>query len=121
MPCAAKMPASRSPIAMPARVGCSSAGDAHQARHALRDLIEAGPLGVGAVGAEAGDVAVDQARIARAQRVGAEPELRHHRRAEVLDDDVGLRRHPPEHVAPGAARGRSSVTLRLLRLTDRKK
>ena len=35
-------------------------GHRHQAAHALRNLIEARPVGVGAVLAEAGDAGVDQ-------------------------------------------------------------
>ena len=39
------------------------AGDRHQPAHALRDLVEARPVGVGAVLAEAGNAGVDDARI----------------------------------------------------------
>ena len=36
------------------------AGDRHQSAHALRDLIEAGPVGIGPVLAETGNAGVDQ-------------------------------------------------------------
>ena len=51
------------------------AGDRHQPAHALRDLVEAGPVAIGPVLAEAGNAGVDEARIDRAQRlvVDAEP------------------------------------------------
>ena len=39
------------------------AGDRHQAAHALRDLVDAGSLGIGAGLAETGDAAVDDARV----------------------------------------------------------
>ena len=45
------------------RALAGQAGDRHQAAHALRDLVEAGPLRVGPVLAEAGDAAVDDARV----------------------------------------------------------
>ena len=39
------------------------AGDRHQPAHALRDLIEAGPVGVRPLLAEAGDAGIDEPRI----------------------------------------------------------
>ena len=42
------------------------AGDRHQPAHALRDLVEARPVAIGAVLAEAGNAGIDQARIDRA-------------------------------------------------------
>ena len=41
------------------------AGDRHQAAHALGDLVEAGPVGVGPVLAEARQADVDEPRIER--------------------------------------------------------
>ena len=50
------------------RTLAGQAGDRHQPAHALGDLIEAGPVAIGAVLAEAGDAGIDQARIDRPQR-----------------------------------------------------
>ena len=44
--------------------------------------------GIRAVIAVAGKVGVDQARVDRMQRFGAEPGARHHDRPVVLDEDV---------------------------------
>ncbi len=74
----------------PHRAFAGRAGDRHQPAHALRDLIEAGPLVVGAVLAEAGNAAIDDARIDLAHALIVDAELRLHVGAEVLDDDVGL-------------------------------
>ena len=61
-------------------------------RHALDDEVVAGALGVRAVLAEAGDRAVDEARVdARDARV-VEPVLREPADLEVLDEHVGLPR-----------------------------
>jgi hypothetical protein len=68
----------------------------------LRDLIEAGTLVIGAVLAEAGDAAIDDARIDLAQRIVIDAEPRFHIGAEVFDDDVGFLRKTLEHLdAPG--------------------
>src|SRR5262245_878644 len=69
------------------------AGDRHQAAHALRDLIEAGPAGIGSILAEARNAAEDDLGIDLAQSlvVDAEPPL--HVGPEVLDYDVGLFHH----------------------------
>ena len=71
-------------------------GDRHQPAHALRDLIEAGPLGVGSALAETGNAGIDDARVELRERlvVDAQPFL--HAGAEILDDDVGLFDHPLE-------------------------
>ena len=76
MPWAQKMPAVRSAIgnADAHRPVAGLAGDRHQPAHALGDLVEAGPLGVGPVLAEAGDRAVDQARIDRRQALVVDAE-----------------------------------------------
>src|SRR6185312_10595911 len=62
----------------------------HDAAHALRDLVEARPLAIGPVLAEARNAGIDEARIDRAQRlvIDAEPVL--HVGPVVLDHDVGL-------------------------------
>ena len=72
------------------------AGNRHQPAHALRDLIEAGPVGVGPVLAEAGNAGIDQARIDLGEGliVDAEPLL--HVGAEILHHDVGLLDHALE-------------------------
>src|SRR5438552_5006030 len=68
------------------------AGDRHQAPHALRDLVDSRTIAIGAALSEAGDAAVDQARVDRADAfvVDAEPLL--HVGAVVLHDDVGVLR-----------------------------
>src|ERR1019366_6293470 len=78
------------------------AGDRQQPAHALRDLIEAGALVIGAILAEAGDAAVDDARIDLVQALVIDAEPRFHIGAEVFDHDVGLLHETPEHFeAPG--------------------
>ena len=81
------------------RALAGQAGDRHQPAHALRDLVEARPVLVGPVLAEARDAAVDDARIDLLQVlvVDAEPAL--HVGAEVLDHDVGLLHHLEERGA----------------------
>ena len=76
------------------------AGDRHQPAHALRDLIEARPVGIGAVLAEAGNAGIDDARIDLGERlvVDAEPLL--HVGAEILHHDVGLLDHALERGEP---------------------
>ena len=72
------------------------AGDRHQSAHALRDLVVAGPVAIGAVLAEAGDAGEDNALVEFAQGVviDAKPVL--HVRAVVFDHHVGLRDHALE-------------------------
>src|SRR4026209_2126259 len=65
------------------------AGDVHDAPHALGDEIEAALLAIGPVGAEAGELRVDEPRIGGAERLPAEPGAVHHRRAVVLHEHVG--------------------------------
>src|SRR5262249_33034427 len=79
----------------PGRLG---AGDRHQARHALDDLVVARPVGVGPGLAEARDAGVDQPRVQGGQVlvVDAEPLL--HAGPEVLDEDVGARNEPEQNV-----------------------
>ncbi len=66
------------------------AGDAHQAAHALGDGVEARPVGIGPVLAEAGDAGVDQPRVDGAQLVRADAQAVLDVRAVVLDEHVGL-------------------------------
>src|SRR5207244_6896412 len=84
----------------PHRTLARRAGDRHQPAHALRDLIEAGTLVVGAVLAEPGDAAVDDARIDLAYALVIDAKLRLHVGAEALDHDVGLFCKTPEHFHP---------------------
>src|SRR6185503_6860718 len=64
-------------------------GDGHEPAHALRDLVEPGPVGVGPVLSEARQRDVDKPRVDGPQRlvVDAEPVL--HIGAVVLDQHVG--------------------------------
>ena len=77
MPMAQNSPPVRSAIgnADPHRPFAGSAGDRHQPAHALRDLIEAGALVIGAILAEAGDAAIDDARVDLAQALIVDAEL----------------------------------------------
>ena len=81
----------------PHRALAGRAGDRHQPAHALRDLIEARPLVIGAVLAEAGDAAIDDARVDLAQALIVDAELCLDVGAEVLDHDVGLLGEALEH------------------------
>ena len=72
------------------------AGHRHQSAHALRDLVEARPVGVGAVLAEAGDAGVNQLRIDLRQRLVVDAEALLHVGPEILDHDVGLLDHALE-------------------------
>ncbi len=80
----------------PHRPLAGQAGDRHEPAHALRDLIEAGTAAIGTVLAEAGDAAIDDARIDRAQRLVVDAEAMLDVGAVVLDQHVGLRRHAPQ-------------------------
>ncbi|MGY3220527.1 hypothetical protein ACVIM5_001134 [Bradyrhizobium sp. USDA 4512] len=87
---------------MPTRIGPppGAPGHRHQAAHALRDLIEARPLVIGAVLAEAGDAAIDDARVDRGEALIVDAELLLHVGAEILDHDVGLGGEALEHGEP---------------------
>ena len=100
MPIAQNSPAVRSATGMPTRIGPSPgrAGDRHQPAHALRDLIEARPLVIGAVLAEAGDAAIDDARVDLAHALVVDAELVLHVGPEVLDHHVGLFREALKHL-----------------------
>ena len=62
----------------------------------MRDLIEAGTLVIGAVLTEAGNGAIDDARIELAHALIVDAKFCLHVGAEILDDDVGLFHQPPE-------------------------
>ena len=65
------------------------AGDGHHAEQGLGQQILAGLLDIGAVGAVAGGGGIDQAGLARLQRLVAEAQLLHHAGAEILRHHVG--------------------------------
>src|SRR5205085_3523404 len=65
-----------------------AAGGAHDAAHALRDEIVTAALGIGTRLAEAGDRAVDEARIHGGQRRVVDAEAPGDARTIVLDQDV---------------------------------
>ena len=73
------------------RLAVRRAGEIHDAAHALRHQIVAGARGIGSVLAEAGDRAIDQARIVLAQARLVEPELGEPADLEVLDQHIGAR------------------------------
>ena len=75
------------------------AGDAHRAAHGLRDRLEALEAAVGAVGAEALDGRVDQARVDLGELLVAEAQPVQRARAEVLDQHVRLADHLLEQLA----------------------
>ena len=81
----------------PHRTLAGRAGDRHQPAHALRDLIEARPLVIRPVLAEAGDAAIDDARVDLAQALIVDAELCLDVGTEVLDHDVGLLGEALEH------------------------
>src|SRR5258706_11659230 len=66
-------------------------GDRHEPAHALRDLVEAGAIAIGAVFAEAADARINQPRIDFSQRliIDAEPML--DARPIIFDHDIRLR------------------------------
>ena len=76
---------------MPTRTGPSpgNAVDRHDSAEPLGDLIDAGSGGIGSVLAEAGDAAVDDARIDRPASLVVDSEAVLDIGAVVLDDHVG--------------------------------
>jgi hypothetical protein len=76
-------------------LGARRAGDAHQPAHALDRVVVAGAVAVRAGLAEAGDRAVDQARVEREQRGRVEAVAGHVADLEVLDQDIRAHRHRP--------------------------
>ncbi len=71
--------------------------DRHEPAHALRDLVEAGTIGVGSGLAETGDAGVDQARIDLRERRVVDAEAVLHVGPEVLEQHVGLLRELLQH------------------------
>ena len=83
------------------------AGDRHEAAHALRDLVEARPVAVGAVLAEARDAGEDDARVDLARATRSRCRGGTSRRA-------GSSRPPRRRSSPGASStSRASGSLRL--------
>ena len=74
------------------------AGDAHQAREALRDQVEAALVGPRPVATVPGHRAVDQAGIDLRQHVVAETELLERAAPVVLGEHVGACDHPAQHL-----------------------
>src|SRR5262249_41066105 len=81
----------------PNRSLAGEAGNGHQTAHALGDLVKARPLSVGAVFSEAGDRAVDDALVDRADGLIVDPEAKFDVGTVVLDDDIGRFYHPFEN------------------------
>ena len=75
--------------------------DGKEAGQRLRHGVVARALGVGPVGAESADRAVDEPRIESAQALDAGAEPLGRARAEVLDVDVRVRDEPVEELAVG--------------------
>src|SRR6185312_5325018 len=76
-----------------------NAGHGHDAAHALRDLVDRGPRRIGAVLAEAGNAAIDDARVALADGLIIDAEPPGDAGPHVLDDNVGLFREPHQDLA----------------------
>src|SRR5690606_39073501 len=74
------------------------ARNGHQARHALRDEVEAALLSPRPAAAEPGDLAVDQAGIDIPQRLVAQPEPLHRVVAVVLDEHIGFGHELLQHL-----------------------
>jgi hypothetical protein len=81
--------------------GAGRAGGAHHPRQALDDLVVGRAPAQGAVGAEPGHRAVDQAGVDRAQVLPAEAQALQHARPEVLQQHVGAA-HQAGHGLPAA-------------------
>ena len=82
------------------------AGDAHQSRHALSDLVDARPTAVRPRRAKAADARIDQFGVVAAKHVVAQTHLVGDAGLEVLDEDVGL---PGELLQQGESLWRSEV------------
>ena len=76
-----------------AGLAIGAAGDVHQPGHGLHHEVVARALGVGAVLPEAGDGAIDEARVERAQALMVQPVLLQAADLEVLHHHIGLLRH----------------------------
>jgi len=80
------------------RRALGEAGHAHRPAHRLGDGLVALVVAVRAVGAEALDARVHQARVELLERGIAEAETIDHARTEVLEQHVGRREQPAKHV-----------------------
>jgi hypothetical protein len=87
--------------ATPTRTGplARNARHRHDATHALRDLVDRRPRAIGAILAEAGDAAIDDARIALLHGFEIDAEAPGDAGPHVLDDDVGLFGEPHQNFA----------------------
>jgi hypothetical protein len=74
-------------------------GDRHEPAHALRDLVEPGPIAVRTVLAEARDAREDDARVQLFERLVIDPEAVLDVGAVILDHDIGGLHEPHEHFA----------------------
>jgi hypothetical protein len=72
------------------RLAVRLSGDAHQPGHALDDEVIAGAMRIGAGLAEAGDGAVDQARVERRKSRVIQPVFRKAPDLEILDHHIGV-------------------------------
>ena len=101
MPITASSPQTRSTTAAPTFSGGPSvlARDAHEAAHRLQQEVVAGQPRARLAGAEGGDRARDEPRVARAQRVAVEPPARHQPGTEGLEQHVGALGQPARQLA----------------------
>ena len=93
------------------------AGQVHRPAHALHDEIISGARGVGAVMAEAGDRAIDQSGIDRAQALVVETIFGEAARLEVLDHDIGALGETAHDLTPSGC-SKSTASERLPRLQE---
>ena len=83
------------------RSGLGRPVDAHHAAHRLQHGVVAGQAAQRAIGAEARDRAVDEARMPLRERVVAEAPLLHRAGQEILDQHVGALEQAREHRLSG--------------------
>jgi len=81
----------------PHRAAAGFPGDRHQPAQPLRHLVEARPVAIGPVLAEARDAGIDQARIDRAHGFVIDAEPRLDVGPEILDQHIGLGHQPLQH------------------------
>ena len=117
MPLASSRPAEVSSIAMPTRIGPCPGSPVIDIRPPMPWAIWSTPgaARVGAVLAEAGDAAVDDARVDLLHRLVIDAEAVLHVGAVVLDDDVGRLRRASMKISWPSVLFRLSVIARLLR------
>ncbi len=82
----------------PLRGSAGAAGERHESGLGLHDLVESGPLAVGAAAAETGDGQRDQPRVEGAQVVEPQAETFEHPRTVVLHENVRLAGEPAQPV-----------------------